>query len=137
MKQPKIYIAGPMSYVPRFNFPAFDEAAALLRRHGIDAVSPAELDDPEDRKRAMASEDGMPGSSNGTWGDYIARDVKLIADSGVTGIAFLSGWQRSRGAKLEAFIGILCGLDFFVIDGSTMTVVSREWVMKEIADRYQ
>jgi hypothetical protein len=108
------YIAGPMTGIPQFNVPAFDAAAAALREAGYIIVSPAELDDPETRRAALASPDGAlgSGSANGeTWGDFLARDVKLIADR-VERIIFLPNWERSRGAKLEGFVGILCNHDF-------------------------
>ena len=37
----RIYVAGPMSGLPAFNFPAFHEAAADLRACGFDVVNPA------------------------------------------------------------------------------------------------
>lgn len=116
-KKPKLYVAGPMTGIPSFNFPTFDAAAAELRAAGYDVVSPAEMDDPDTRAAAMASPDGAPGtgSSNGeTWGDFLARDVKLIADGGIEGIVVLPGWERSRGARLETFVGhALCGLPVY------------------------
>lgn len=107
----KYYVAGPMTGFPQFNFPAFDSAAADLRGRGFDVVSPAEMDNEETRAMAMASPDGAPGSgsSNGeTWGDFLARDVKLVADQ-VDGIAVLPGWQNSKGARLETFVAFICG----------------------------
>lgn len=110
----KVYLAGPMTGVPQFNFPAFDAAAHRLRGVGFDVVSPAELDDPDTRAAALASTDGAPGtgSSNGeTWGDFLARDVKLIADQGIEAVVVLDGWERSRGARLETFVANrLCGI---------------------------
>lgn len=120
----KLYVAGPMTGIPQFNFPAFDAAAALLREHGYEVYSPAEMDDPETRRIAMLSPDGAPGSgsANGeTWGDFLARDVKLIADGGIEGIACLPGWDKSRGARLETFVAFLCGLPIFVLNGEGAT----------------
>lgn len=118
----RVYIAGPMTGIPQFNFPAFDDAARDLRAVGHDVVSPAELDDPEDRAAALASPDGqMHGGHhmNKTWGDFLARDVKLIADDGIEAIYVLSGWSRSRGARLETFVGkAMCGIPVFMYDGN-------------------
>jgi hypothetical protein len=102
-----------MTGKPQFNFPAFDRAATSLRERGYDVVSPAELDDPEDRERAMASPDGSPVhyDSGHTWGDFLARDVKLLADEGIEAIVCLPGWERSKGGRLETFVGRLCGLE--------------------------
>lgn len=104
-----VYLAGPMTGIPQFNFPLFDSVAEDLRRQGIDIRSPAEMDDHETRQAALASPDGAPGSgtTNGeTWADFLARDVKLIAD-GVSAVAALPGWERSKGARLEVFIARL------------------------------
>lgn len=106
----KYYIAGPMTGIPSFNIPAFDAAAEALRNQGYEIVSPAELDNPETRKASMESPDGAPGSggANGeTWGDFLARDVKLVADQ-VDGIVVLPGWNNSKGARLETFVSFLC-----------------------------
>lgn len=142
MTSKTFYICGPMSFVPQFNYPAFDFAAAYLRQNGWEITSPAEMDDPETRRAALASPDGAPGSGsvNGeTWGDFLSRDVKLIAD-GVRGIIFLPNWQRSRGAKLEATVGILCGHLFYNFDPTpglpesmALQQVTKEWVKGQLA----
>jgi hypothetical protein len=104
----KVYVAGGMSGYPQSNFPAFYEAAESLRANGFDVVSPAELDDADTVRRALANEPAKQ-----SWGDFLARDVKLLADTGIEGIVFLPGWEKSKGAKLEAFVGLLGNLKFF------------------------
>ncbi len=109
------YLAGPMSGIPQFNYPRFFKAAEELRNvHGLRIISPAEQDSDEKLEQILASPDGDLSAITvdvGTWADFLAHDVKLIADQ-VTGIIFIDGWERSRGARLEAFIGILCKRDF-------------------------
>lgn len=107
----KAYLAGPMTGYPQFNFPAFFDAAAKLRASGWEIVSPAEIDNEDDKGAALKSKDGdardVVAMNHKTWGDFLARDVKLIADSGITAIVFLPGWTDSRGARLEATVGLL------------------------------
>lgn len=114
----RIYLAGPMTWRPAFNIPAFDEAAEALRSRGFEVVSPAELDDPKSRAVALASPDGNPlnyrDDTGETWGDLLARDVKLIADGGIQAIVVLPGWESSRGARLETFVAnALCDLPVY------------------------
>lgn len=115
----RLYLAGPMTGIPQFNYPAFMEMAARLRAVSIDGgsvdvISPAEMDDPEIREASLASLDGAIATlaTHGqTWGDFLARDVKLLADDGIEAIVVLPGWEASRGARLETFVGhALCGL---------------------------
>jgi hypothetical protein len=125
MSRRRLYIAGKMTGIPHFNFPAFDALAEDLRHTMVDdsfpeVVSPAEMDDPASRSAAMASPDGAPGSgsSNGeTWGDFLARDVKLISDGGIDGIVLVEGndWQKSRGCLLETFVAHLNGIPIYTV----------------------
>ena len=112
----KVYLAGPMTGIPQFNYPHFAAVAAMLREGGFDVQSPAEMDDPATQAAALASVDGAPGSgsANGeTWGDFLARDVKLLADDGIEAVAVLHGWENSQGARLETFVANLLGLPIY------------------------
>ena len=132
----KFYLAGPMTGYEQFNFPAFHAAAKALRAKGLEIISPAEMDEENGvAEKAMASESGdlIDAEIKETWGDLLARDVKLIAD-GVDGIIFLDGWQASRGARLEAFVGILCDKEFYLYSGEMIYEISAGEVLTEIVD---
>lgn len=77
----KIYIAGPMSGIREFNRPAFFAAEEYLIEHGAKVMNPATLpigfEHHEYMKIAMPMLD--------------ACDV----------VAFLPGWQLSKGARVE------------------------------------
>ena len=133
------YIAGPMSGIPRFNFPAFDEAAKKLRASGWEITTPTELDDDDVREYALASPDGTHDAekAGATLGDLFARDVKIITDE-CAGVILLNGWSKSRGARLEAFVALLCGKPIYRYNnGFPVTVRSwqvarplvQEWLM--------
>ncbi len=110
----KLYLAGPMSNKPYFNYPLFDSVSKALREQGYDITSPAEMDDTATREEAMENEGGIPGQheSGETWGDFLARDVKMIADE-LEGIVLLPDWQTSKGARLEVFVALNLGYPIY------------------------
>jgi len=125
----KVYLAGPMTGIPQFNYPLFMDTAAGLRAvelspeqgYGIEVVSPAELDFPEVQLASLLSPDGNLNTieTHGlTFGDFIARDVQLIIDDGIDAVVVLPGWETSRGARLETFVAnAICGLPIMTWDG--------------------
>ena len=108
----KLYVAGPMQNYPRYNFPAFQEAATTLRRMGFEVISPEEQDhqrDPVAWERAWNSPDGvwkLEETGGLTWAEILSQDIILVADV-VDGLALLPGWEKSSGARLEVFVGLL------------------------------
>lgn len=108
----KLYVAGPMSGTPGFNYAAFDEAAATLRGLGFEVVSPAEMDkarNPVAYEIASKSPDGKlePSTTGGlTWAQILSNDIIEVADK-TDGLALLPGWAKSSGARLEVFVGLL------------------------------
>ena len=91
----RIYIAGPMSGLPAFNFPAFHAKAAELREEGIEVINPAEIN-PD---TSMA------------WHACMREDIKQLVDCDA--IHLLPGWSKSKGATLEHHIAERLGLLIF------------------------
>lgn len=88
-----LYVAGPMTGLPDFNYRAFHDAAAQLRVLGYDVENPAE--------NKPVGPDGEPVA---TWLAFMRMSLIQIAKS--DGIALLPGWENSKGARLELHI---CG----------------------------
>lgn len=88
------YIAGPMTGLPRFNFPAFYTAQALLERRGRSVINPAALNPPQRPWWACMVVC--------LWHLRLADEVRL-----------LPGWERSRGARLEVLAAIALGLPIY------------------------
>ena len=93
----QVYIAGPMTGLPEFNYPAFNAAADDLRARGYDVLNPT---DSEQYNLA-----GRPQE----WRWYMRHAIAMIA--GAEGLAMLPGWENSRGARLEHSIGVALKLD--------------------------
>lgn len=82
-----LYVAGPMTGLPQFNYPAFFKAAADLEAVGYVAINPAR---EEGRANCLS------------WLDFMR--ASLIDIAACDGIATLPGWGDSRGAALEVHI---------------------------------
>jgi hypothetical protein len=101
------YLGGPMTGVPKSNFPRFHHVATALRGRGYNIISPAELDDPEVEAAALASPDGFLGESDikgFSYEHFLARDLIICAMPACIGGIFLEGWQHSRGARGESWV---------------------------------
>lgn len=83
----RIYIAGPMSGLPEWNYPAFHDAADLLTARGFIPLNPARTD----------GRDGCV-----SWVDFMRASLRDLADC--DGVCTLTGWGESRGAALEVHI---------------------------------
>jgi hypothetical protein len=79
-----IYIAGPMTALPAWNYPAFNEAARELRDLGFEVLNPAEhFDGATDRERS----------------EYLRSALNAVTQA--TMIVLLPGWEESEGVTRE------------------------------------
>jgi hypothetical protein len=94
----RVYIAGPMTGLPEFNFPAFNKAAKAWRDAGWEVLNPAESFD---------------GDTSLAYKDYVAHDMGLLKSCDA--IYMLDGWdgQNARGSVWEREIAEHLGLDIF------------------------
>ena len=108
----RMYLCGPMTGLPEFNYPTFLKAAARLRDAGHEVVNPAELDN---------------GETGREWSYYLRRDLLelLTCDS----VAVLPGWERSKGATLEVHVARSLGMP--VLDAATMEPPPVETILQE------
>lgn len=92
MKPIRVYVAGPMTGHKELNFPAFHAAAASLRASGYEVINPAEINpDP-----------------NAKWEDCMRADIAQLVTCDQ--IALLPGWEKSRGALIEARLAADLGM---------------------------
>ena len=108
-----------MSNYELLNHPAFDRNAAFLRDLGYEVISPAEMN----RKLGI----DLTGNMNEE--QYLAiikhdYTALLTCDA----IAFLPGWEGSRGAKLESDFANVLKLDPYRVDAAN-SYFEKEMVM--------
>jgi hypothetical protein len=91
-KATMLYVAGPMSGHPENNYPAFNEAARVLRDAGYGVINPAEF--------------SVHGDVRVHYVDLIREDLRQMLDC--HGVAILDGWWESVGARNEITVaGVL------------------------------
>lgn len=78
----RIYVCGPMTGLPEFNYPAFAAETARLRALGYEVISPAEIN-----------------PNGGTWHECMRRDIAQLMTCDL--LVWLPGWSESRGARIE------------------------------------
>jgi len=85
--KPVLYIAGPMTGLPDYNFPAFNTLAAKLRAEGYTVLNPAESDGGTTYKPRPF---------------YMRRAIEMLMQADA--VVLLPGWLNSKGALLEVEI---------------------------------
>ncbi|WP_256858853.1 DUF4406 domain-containing protein [Pseudomonas extremaustralis] len=88
----RVYVAGPMTGIADFNYPAFNAVADQLRAQGYEVENPADHGIVEGAQ----------------WADYMAYDLTRLGLCGV--IALLPDWEKSQGARLEVLIAEQLGM---------------------------
>lgn len=98
-----IYIAGPMSGIADWNYPAFHGAAAMLREKGYTVYNPAEKDEESGVIDAEAKPAGDTALAieNGKFDFREAYMWDLDKVVNGDGIYMLKNWEQSPGARGE------------------------------------
>lgn len=109
----RIYLAGPMSGVPFFNFPAFHRAAAELRAQGHFVFNPAESDLESVKHNAEGDESKSEGFCRRK---ALGADLAWICAE-AEAIALLPGWEKSTGATAEHATAVALNLPVFNLKG--------------------
>lgn len=91
-----LYIAGPMTGIPDYNYPAFNQAETELRAAGYDVLNP------------VASEEHNTTGTTQTWQWYMRHGLAMVMQADA--VALLPGAHNSRGAALERHVAEALGL---------------------------
>lgn len=104
----RIYVAGPMSNVPHFNFPMFNKVTAILRAQGHEVFNPAERDLQRSPTVNFAVADGNPKTvmdQGFSLREALADDMDYICRH-ADAICMLPGWESSPGARAEHALSV-------------------------------
>lgn len=137
----RIYIAGPMTGIPQFNFPAFDTARDRWRSWGWDVVSPADMDRRWWREKFneefdVNNPDPRIIAGGDIYDEWLRMDVAEIATCDA--IALLPGWQNSKGVAKELAVANLLKLEVwdaitgeFVEDAAPVMMLTSDTVERK------
>ena len=92
MRATRIYVAGPMTGLPDYNYPAFNEAEAYIKGLGYETENPASAPDVVN---------GFP-YQGAPYEWYLRRAVRQVLDCDM--LVYLPGSENSKGAQLEMTI---------------------------------
>lgn len=101
----KIYLAGPMRGLWRYNFPLFEKVAKRLRLYGFTVWSPAEHDLESGFDPDTPMEDLKP------LREYMKDDLANLLEQDA--VVLLDGWRTSQGAYLEATVADTVGIPLY------------------------
>jgi len=110
----KVYIAGPMTGIPNFNFPKFNAVAKHFRGQGHEVFNPAERDIERHNGVDISAGNatGDPGLAAKVHGfslrEALADDTAYICKE-ADAIAMLPGWENSKGARAEHALAFALG----------------------------
>lgn len=105
----RIYIAGKITGLEDLNKPRFERAAEFLKNDClVECVIPLNLDHTK-------------GNETGKWEDYMRVCIAALVEC--DGIALLSDWEDSKGAKMELDIARALGMHIIVINDTEDKVV--------------
>lgn len=112
----KIYIAGPMTGLPEFNFPAFFAAEEKLQELGHECFNPAR----NDTEKYGIDVTGTTGKHEEIDGfslrQALSDDTQYICNE-ADGVYMLTGWEKSSGATAEHALAKALGLEIMYESG--------------------
>lgn len=110
----RIYLAGPMSNLPDFNFRAFRKKTKELRAQGHEVFSPVESDVMNYGCGIFKNANGDIAKAEREHGfslrEALARDLIYICHE-ADAVYLLKGWENSKGASAEHAVAVALGLE--------------------------
>lgn len=127
----RVYVAGPMTGVPEYNYPSFAAAEAMLTAQGWEVITPFHICDAV--WQTAFGRNFNPKADRCEYADpLLSQMFRLDVDALIVSraIALLDGWERSRGARLELAIAQMIGLE--ILSAETSLPLSPAAVMTSV-----
>ena len=100
----KIFISGPMTGLPDFNFPRFNLVAKQLEDAGIDCVNPVDVCKKYKKETVL--------SNPAKFQEMINEQQRLERECDA--ILLLDGWSKSKGVRLELKTALELGMKIYL-----------------------
>jgi hypothetical protein len=132
----KLYISGPMTGIPDYNYPLFEEVVQAFRDQGVKVFSPHEIDGGEQvptvcpahpQRGTIGADETCCTTFAGIrqkakeiikpWQYYMTKAIQLQMQCNAW--AGLAGWPRSKGAKREFDLAVDLQHELFIVRYST------------------
>ncbi len=95
-----LYLSGPMTGLPQYNYPAFEVARTRLEGAGYRVLSP--------------TDNGTGPQADPTWHWYMRQALKQVLEAGA--VATLPNAICSPGATLEVTVARALGMDIKTVE---------------------
>lgn len=95
-----IYISGPMTGLPEYNYPEFFRVQKLIEEQGDVAINPANT----------GVQEGWE------WKQYLTKDLIDLLQGDVDSVVVLEGWENSKGARLEVHVAKELEIPIYTLD---------------------
>lgn len=116
-----VYIAGPMSGYPRWNKAEFDHAESIIALRGQEPLNPFNLNPIPDKESHEFNEEDF----ESLWRACMRKAVAAIAAT-ADRIVVLSGWENSRGARVEVQLALDLGIPVETLGMAKVSEVPRK-----------
>lgn len=115
----KVYLAGKMSGIEKFNFPEFARIAKRLRKAGYTVFSPHE------EETLPGTDEPDPNKTSQPLPVLLLKDMPHVLNS--DGVVAMPNWKDSTGAQFELTVAWNCGKQVLEYADPSLPNWRNEW----------
>jgi hypothetical protein len=119
MESKIIYLSGPMTGYPNFNIETFNFWTEFYETCGYKVHSPPQISPVDGEKEYQ---------------DYLRSDLNVLINEKIDAVYVLPGWEKSKGALLEARIAMALNIPVFDVRSEKPVMIPISFKPQTIAD---